>query len=87
MVFMVLSLGYIPLFVAMIYSDSVNAFSLDNLFYLLGLIRRLVIEKPSVAKVIFLCNKVSSSSLDANIAVTSNLIERLVYETSLHING
>ncbi len=71
----------------MIYSDSVNAFSLDNLFHLLGLIRRLVIEKPSVAKVIFLCNKVSSSSLDANIAATSNLIERLVYETSLHING
>lgn len=70
MVFMVLSLGYIPLFVAMIYSDSVNAFSLDNLFYLLGLIRRLVIEKLSVAKVIFLCNKVSS--LDANIAATSN---------------
>jgi len=29
-----------PLFVAMIYSDSVNAFSLDNLFYLLGLIRK-----------------------------------------------
>lgn len=85
MVFMVLSLGYIPLFVAMIYSDSVNAFSLDNLFYLLGLIRRLVIEKLSVAKVIFLCNKVSS--LDANIAATSNLIERLVYETSLHIDG
>ena len=82
MVFMVLSLGYIPLFVAMIYSDSVNAFSLDNLFYLLGLIQRLVIEKLSVAKVIFLCNKVSS--LDANIAATSNLIERLVYETSLH---
>lgn len=75
---MVLGLGLISLFIAMMYSDTVNVFSLDSLFLSLRVNSQnlVVVKKPSVAKVIFLCISKSSSFDVANVAAT-DLFERL----------
>jgi hypothetical protein len=57
-------LGLTSLFIAMIYSETVNAFSLDSLFLSLRInSQSLVVAKPSVAIVIFVSNN-SLSFLD-----------------------
>ena len=66
-VLVVLSRGLISLFIAIIYSHTVKAFSFDSLFLPLRTSsQNLFVVKPSVARVIFLSNSFSLSSKEIN---------------------
>jgi hypothetical protein len=80
---MVLGLGLISLFIAIIWLETVKAFSLDNLFLSLRInSQNLSVVKPSVTKIIFLYVSRSSSlsfvvvAAAVNVAAT-DLFDRL----------
>jgi hypothetical protein len=73
----------ISLFIAMMYSHIVNAFSLDNLLLSLRTCsQNLSVVKPSVANEIFLSNNTLSLSLLDDNDVTLATSDRVVVDTS-----